>query len=77
MTFVIIIFLFIYSYKSWRFKLNFSLMNLQKRLMKISNLIDHEYIEEDSFLISRRFMQKYFFILNMIGKFELLNMSLS
>ncbi len=45
--------------------------------MKISNLIDHEYIEEDSFLISRRFMQKYFFILNMIGKFELLNMSLS
>jgi hypothetical protein len=79
--FVMIIFLLIYPYiKSWWFKLNFSLMKkfLQKRLMKTSNLnliIDHEYIGGFiHFLISRRFMQfKSFCILNMIGKFGLLN----
>ncbi len=43
----------------------------------IKNLIDHEYIKGDSHLISRRFMQKYFYILNMIGKFGLLNMLVS
>ncbi len=43
----------------------------------IKNLIDHEYMKGDSRLISRRFMQKYFYILNIIGKFGLLNMLVS
>ncbi len=47
----------------------------------IKNLIDHEYIKGDSLLISKRFMHFlkyiYIYIYNMIGKFGLLNMSLS
>jgi hypothetical protein len=57
------------------FQMEFAINGSSKTSEKITNLIDHEYIKR-SFLLSRLFMPRYFCIF-MIGKFGLLNMSLS
>jgi hypothetical protein len=57
------------------FQIEFVINESSKTSEKITNLIDHEYIER-SFLLSRLFMPRSFCIF-MIGKFRLLNMPLS
>jgi hypothetical protein len=55
-------------------QIDFLIMNLQKINENITNF-NHEYIEGSS-LFNRRSMQRSFYLC-MIGKFGLLNMSLS
>jgi hypothetical protein len=48
----------------------------KKKKEKITNLIHHEYIE-GSFLINRRFIQRFKFYIIIVGKFWIPNMALS